>query len=331
VVGFENARYEIDTTLIAESYHLTVDPDTREVFYQVAFSEQSEPMMAPLRNVMHLRLNATARDPFRGVSPIQHCAASLATNGTLSAFLMAYLNNRATPSFAVTTEQNLTREQHAQLKASWDEQTKLLKSGGSPLLSNGLKPVMLGVAPGDELLVDTFNLTVTDIARAFGMPKALLGIDETASNAENLYRAWVSLGLGALVETVEQGLERLFRLPRDERVEFDSDALLRLDSEAQARRVSQLSSSGVLSPDEARAVLGYGPINDDLGAVPYAQQQMVPLTMLTELHAANIAAKLRPTPTHAPAAQTEDTTEETPPTVTRAQVVDLIEKRRRRA
>jgi HK97 family phage portal protein len=266
------------------------------------FGKFDSAVLGPARDVLHLRINVDgSADALRGRSPLVWCAAALATNATLSAFLVHYLSNRASPSYALTTDTILTAEQMRQLRSAWDDQTQLLKSGGTPILGSGLKPVALGVAPGDALLVDTFNMTIEDIARAFGLPKSLLGVDETASNAQTLARQWVNLSLGAHVEMWEQALEKIFQMSADECVEFDTHALLRLSPNEEATRLKELVVGSILSSDEARAVLSLPAVDGGFGKVPTAQQQQVPLDLLHSIHAAEIAAKNRVPPTPAPA------------------------------
>lgn len=294
-VAARDKRGDIAATVWASQYSPLVDPDTGMIFYRCILNDglqREESFVVPKRDVMHLRINAPIGSPLCGRSPIVWCASSLAVNAQLSAFLTSYLQNRASPSYALATDAKIGNEQIKQLRAAWEEQSQRIASGGTPILTNGLKPVTLGAAPGDELLVSTFNLTVEDVARAFNMPRALLGISETAANAAELMKAWISLGLGSLVEMVEQALGRLFDLPASEFPDFDHTALMRLDAEAQVRMVAQGATAGVLSADEARAVLGMPPVEGGYGRIPTVQQQQIPLNLLAQLHAANIADRL---------------------------------------
>lgn len=330
-VAARNDRTEVVSTIWVDSYTVTVDEETGAIFYHVSLNGQDS--MVPARDILHLRINAPASNPLTGRSNTVFCAAALATNSRLSAFLVSYLNNRASPSYALSTDANLSKDQMRQLREAWNEQSQMLASGGTPILANGLKPEMLGVAPGDTLLVDTFNLSVEDISRAFSIPKALLGISETASNAENLYRAWISLGLGSMIELVEQGIEKLFSLPRGEEVNFESDAMLRLDAQAQMDIVSRGVTAGVLSPDEGRAKVGYGPIIGGYGKAPAMQQQMVPLDLLHEIHAADIANKVKASEAPAPAQEQHEEDEEkrVNPDVLKAQIINLRDRLRKSA
>lgn len=335
-----NDRTEVQTAVQASGWSVYVDPESGGIFYGVTLNDgvtRKVDYMVPARDVLHLRINTTAGSPLQGRSPVEHCASSLVTNAQLSAFLNAYLANRASPSYALTTDANLTADQMRQLRTAWADQSKLLASGGTPILASGLKPVPLGVAPGDTLLADTFRLSVEDIARAFSIPRALLGIDETASNAEQLLRSWVSLGLGSMVEMVEQSIERLFELGREEFVEFDANSLLRLDAAAQVEMVARGVVSGIYSIDEGRARLGMMPVEGGYGAMPTQQQQQVPLNVLSELHTAAIASKLRAAePKPEPAAAPEPKPEEAAPSkngadpeIVKALVVDLFAARRK--
>jgi hypothetical protein len=100
----------------------------------------------------------------------------------------------------------------------------------------------------------------------------------------------------------EQALMKAFKFAPDEKVEFDPDALLRLDPQAEATRLKDLVTGGIMEVDAARAKIGLPPVEGGYGKVPAMQQQMVGLDLLTQLHAADIANKLNPpTPPAAPA------------------------------
>lgn len=293
-----NSRTEIVAAFWAQSWQTHIDPETGAIFYSLQPNDGTSipDYIVPARDVLHLRINAPIYAPLYGRSPIQWCASTTCANAQLTSFLNSYLQNRASPSYVLTTDLQLNLDQIRQLRTAWDEQAARLKSGGTPVLASGLKPVQMGVAPGDALLVATFNLTVEDIARAFSMPRALLGISETASNAEQLLRVWISLGLGSLVEMVEQQIEKLFDLGPTNHVEFNSDALLRLDGEGLMRVAGEGVTKGILSPDEARARLGMAPIEGGFGSMPTMQQQQIPLDLLHSLHVAEIEAKAAPEP-----------------------------------
>lgn len=303
---------DIESAHWAAHYSVMADPETKAIFYGVSANPVSPDRLQyiiPARDIMHIRVNARAASPLVGVSPLAHCALSMATNSTLSAFLQTFLENRASPSYALVTEQPLTADQMRQLRKNWEEQTQAVKSGGTPIMANGLKPIKLGVVEGDALLVETFNMTVEDIARAFRIPKALLGIQETAANAESLINIWLATGLNALITLCEQSVARLFDLPENEFVEFDTVALSRMDGQAEATRLSTLTTSGIMALDDAREHFGLPAVPGGFGKMPTQQQQQIPVDLLRALHESIIGAKLAPppAPTPAPVATLEST------------------------
>jgi hypothetical protein len=69
-------------------------------------------------------------------------------------------------------------------------------------------------------------------------------------------------------------------LPSNLRACLDETELLRLDSISLGEYLGGLVQRGILSPDEARAKLGYGPIEG--GQFAYMQQQNWPLQALSD-------------------------------------------------
>lgn len=253
---FRNNRNEIVQAYWAASFTTHVIPDGdggKMLYYAVNTTEpsmDSPEMLVPATEILHLRINADARNPLRGISPVLHCAMALAVNSTLQQFLIAYLNNRASPSNVLTTDVNLTNEQVRQLRAAWEDQAAGMKSGKTPILFGGLKPVQFGVAPGDDRLIENFKMSVEEVARAFRIPKAMLGIAETMGNSEQMVNLWLSTGLAALVDNIEQAVDKLFALPLSEGIEFDTRALTRMDWEQRVNSAAKGATSGVFSIDE---------------------------------------------------------------------------------
>jgi HK97 family phage portal protein len=335
-VGYitRNDRTEITHITWASHWAHHIDPASGALFYSLALpahhGQWKQETLVPARDVLHLRINVDGkRDPIMGRSPLQWCASAMATNQTLSAFLLSYLNNRASPSYVLSTDMQLSPTQMDQLREAWNKQSASIASGGTPILGGGLKPHAMGVAPGDTLLIDTFNLSVEDIARAFNLPKSLLGIDETASNAENTIREWMALGLGAHVEMWEQALERAFEFGTNEFIEFDTETLLRLEPQAEATRLKELVVGGIMSIDQARSALRLPHVDGGHGAMPTQQQQQIPIDLLHELHVAEIDAKTRAAVVSQQAPPTPTPTPEGPdPEVSKALVFSLLQRKR---
>jgi len=307
MVGVRNNREEITEVHVmpARGTQPYVEPDTKEVFYGMGdnpLAPDGLSVMVPARDVFHLRLFCP-RHPLIGVSPIEAVVTSIAANGNITRNQATFFDRMSRPSGIISTDMTLTKQQMQDLRAAWDEQSKGMSSGGVPILGSGMKFHPMSITSQDAQLVEAFNMTVTDIARAFRVPLPIVNLYENATynNVEQLYGQWLSGGLGFLLEHVERALEKFFSLPANQSVNFDTESLLRTDFEKKVNGYSRLVERGVLTINEARVRMDKLEGVDN-GDTPIVQQQMVPLgwteedpeppAEMTEEQAASIGDRL---------------------------------------
>ncbi len=87
---------------------------------------------------------------------------------------------------------------------------------------------------------------------------------------------WLSGGLGFMLDHVENSLDRFFNLPLNEKIEFDTDVLLRTDFLTRVDGYTKAIQHGLMAPNEGRARFG-GLKPVEHGDQPLVQQQMVNL------------------------------------------------------
>lgn len=282
VVGLRNDRNEFSSIHHVPSRGTMpyVDEETGSVFYSMG----NNPLMGdidlliPARDVMHLRLHCP-RHPLVGISPIENAAMAIAANAAISSHQANFFNNMSRPSGVLSTELKLNPDQMNQLRIAWESQAKNMASGGIPILSSGIKWEPMSLSAIDAQIVEAFNMTVNDIARALRIPLPLVQLHNEAStynNVEQMYAQWLSGGLGFLVEHIEQNFSYFFGLPRTQGTEFDTDSLLRTDFKGKVEGYTKGIQGGLFTPDEARKKFG-GLKPVDHGGTVYVQQQMVPL------------------------------------------------------
>lgn len=232
----------------------------------------------PARDVLHVRLH-TPRHPLRGESPILAAALDLMMSGAALNHQVAFYLNQARPSFLLETDEKLTKKEADDLRARWDEQTKGENSGGTPILSWGLKAKPVTIGAGDSQLADMLKMSDQNVALAFRMPLQILGIGGTPfASTEALMSSWKATGLGFALNHVEEAFGLLFRLRGfpDEYIEFDTNALLRSSFKEMIDALSN-GTRRVMAINEARRYL-------DLPAKPggdelLVQIQDIPLSM----------------------------------------------------
>ena len=312
VVGLRNGRNEFESIHLVPHNGTTpyIDEETSSVFYGIG----SNPLLnieglIPQRDVMHLRLYCP-RHPLVGVSPVVNAAMSLAANAAISSHQAAFFQNMSRPSGVLSTEQKLNAEQMKQLRLAWESQAKNMESGGIPILSSGISWEPMSLSAIDSQIVEAFNMTVNDIARAYRVPLPLVQLHNegaTYNNVEQLYAQWLSGGLGFLVEHIEQNFSYFFGLPQNQGTEMDTDTLLRSDFKGKVEGYTKGIQGGLFAPNEARRRFnGLKPVphGDDV----YVQQQMVPLGWTEQNTAPDTLPVDDPPPT--PPDETEEEEEE---------------------
>ena len=280
-LGTRNNRNEFEALhlLNARGTMPYIDPDTKSVFYGIGENPfvGDLDVMVPARDILHIRLYCP-RHPLVGASPIENAATSIAANAALTGHQARFFNNMSRPSGILSTDMKLTAEQMKQLRMAFEAQAQGMNTGQIPILGNGIKWEPMSISSQDAQLVQAFNMSVEDIARAFRVPLPLIGDNRysTYSNVEQLISSWLSGGLGFLLEHVEIAFDKFFGLPRGQFTEFDVDALLRTDFSARVDGYTKAIQGGLMTPNEARAKMGGLP-SVDKGDEVYAQAQMQPL------------------------------------------------------
>lgn len=237
-------------------------------------------MPIPARDVLHVRLH-TPHHVLKGVSPILATTLDRALAGAALNQQVAFYLNQARPSFMLETDQQLTRDQAQQLRASWDEQTKGEHAGGTPILAWGLKAKPVTGSADDGQLAELLKMSEQNVALAYRIPLQILGIGGTPfASTEALMSSWKASGLGFALNHIEEAFGLLFRLRGvpDEYLELDTKALLRSNFKEMIEGLARSTISGIHAPDEARNELDLPVVPGGHGAMPRVQQQVVPLS-----------------------------------------------------
>lgn len=287
---------------------------TGDVFYSIGGNEiidkTFDPMLesevrwtVPQRDILHLRMFCP-RHPLIGESPLVAAGPAVMLQALGSAGLAAYYQNMSRPSGVLMTDIIMTPEQVVQLRERWDAQAKGLGVGGVPILTAGLKyqPQSIGFTAADAQVAESQKAGVAEIARVFGVPLALINdmTGSTFANTEQLMRAWLAMGLAAVINKIELSFDRLFGLVKmaDDFTEFEMEALLRPEWKQVIDGLGKSTISGIHSPNEARAIMGLPAAEE--GDEPRMQAQVVPLSAAAQIQATP-AAPAGPAPPAAPA------------------------------
>jgi HK97 family phage portal protein len=253
----------------------------------------------PSNYVLHLRMN-TPRHPLIGESPIVAAAMSVSAGNAVVAHMSSFFNNMSRPSGYLSSPGKLAPDVAERLRTDWNEAYGKGGSGKVAALQGGLEWKALSISSVDSQLIESYKMTVADIARVYRVPLAIVGdmTGSTYSSTETLVNHWLSTGLGYILEHLELAFDKLFDLPADEFIAFDVDQLLRTDFKTRIEGLVRGVQGGIFAPNEARVREGLPPVA--FGDEPRVQAQVVPLSFAS-------AAPTAPSAPSAPGAS------ETPP------------------
>lgn len=229
------------------------------------------------RDVLHVRLH-TPRHPLIGETPLAAAMLAVEAGDAISGHLSSFFQNMTRPSGFLTTPKILKDDVAAKLREMWEKAYSVGNSGRPAVLMDGLEWKPMSITSVDAQLIESYKLTVADVARVYRTPLAVIGEmgGATYANTETLIRHWLATGLSYIVEHVELALDHLFDLPPDEFVAFDLEYLLRADFAARVEGLTKGIQGGLFSPNEAREKEGLPAV--DHGDEPRLQAQVVPLS-----------------------------------------------------
>jgi HK97 family phage portal protein len=285
-----NDRYEIDELHLMKPEmswpRLAVDG---EIFYQlrgndvIAHRVGEAVFIVPKRDVLHIKLHTLRQRfpvPLIGESPICATFADIETQQAIMMQQASFYKNQARPSAVLQTDLTLDKDQVQALRDRWNDQSKLLHAGGTPILTAGLKVQPWSQSGQDAATAEMLKLTNEHIALAFRIPLQILGIGGGGSfrSTELLMQSWIASGLGFCLNHVEEAFGITFALAGqpDEYVEFDTQALLRSAMKDRIEALARGVQGGIYAPNEARQQEGLDKVK--YGDEPRVQQQVVPLS-----------------------------------------------------
>jgi HK97 family phage portal protein len=310
-LALRNSRYEIDELhpmSSDESYPRVAE--NGEIFYylrgnnvienRLAYHGYEYPIVVPQRDVLHIRLHTNYQypRPLVGESPIMAAYGDIGVGSAIARQQAQFYNNEARPSAVLSTDMVLDKDQVQALRDRWNDQTRDLHRGGTPILTAGLKVQPWATGGKDAATAEILKLSNENIALAFRIPLQILGLSGGASlgSTEALMQFWLASGLGFALNHIEESIGLLFDLKGqpDEYVEFDTAALLRTAMKDRIESLARGVQGGIYAPNEARNLEGLDDVK--FGDEPRVQQQVVPLSAASAIPAAPPAPGAKPAP-----------------------------------
>lgn len=220
-------------------------------------------------DLAHLRKFNPLNDWY-GMSPMEAASWSVDQHNSASAHNKALLDNGATPSGALMSEQtDLSEDQFNKMEKKFQEKFQGPKNAGRPMFLGGLfKWLPMGMSAKDLDWVKGKDLSAREIGLVFKVPSQVLGISgsQTFANYEQAMLFMWQFGVIPELADIAALLNRwlLPQIPSAQGLElaYDLDAIDALSPlrEKLWSRLEKSKTAGIVTINEAREAMGYGPI-----------------------------------------------------------------------
>lgn len=189
-----------------------------------------------------------------GVSPLESMRNTIGMGLAMDRFLAQFYGEGATPSSVLETDQTLTSDQAAKIKDNWE--SAHYKHRRPAVLQGGLKWRSITTSAADMQMLEHKESIIRDIARVYRIPLHLIigtgGDTQTYTNLEGTSSAFFKYTLLGWVRRLETVFSQM--LPIGVEVKFNPAEFLRADLMTRVRAQQIQILSGVLNPNEARAM-----------------------------------------------------------------------------
>jgi HK97 family phage portal protein len=183
-LALRNDRYEIaELHLMDARMSAPQVATTGDVFYWLAGNDVIDrqtdgQIVVPQRDVLHIRLHSDRRfpRPLVGETPLTAALSDIGVNDAIAQQQMQFYANQARPSAVLSTDLVLDKDQVQFLRDRWDEQSRGLNQGKTPILTAGLKVQPWSVGGKDAQIAEVMKMSQERIALVFRVPLQLLGL-----------------------------------------------------------------------------------------------------------------------------------------------------------
>lgn len=228
--------------------------------YKVNSSEGS--VVVGPEDMIHIPLFAYGEND-RGLSPVEHHRVTLALSSATQLFSAKFYEQGAQPSAVIRVPSDLNAEQASQLRESFGRRHEgIEKMHKVAVLTGGADYQPISAKIADLQLVETMHYGVEQIARIYAVPLHLLqypGGNSSYNSQEMAMLAWLQTGLAPILKRLEDGLSRI--IPGNTTfVSFNTGSLLKATTKESYEALVLALNNGLLSLDEARAIIDRGPV-----------------------------------------------------------------------
>ena len=252
-----------------------------DLLYRVAQPRGGVIEMDPF-DIFHI--SGMSWDGVRGYSILEVAMQSLGGAYAMARFAGGYFSRGMQPSGVVTIPSGIILKEDAmkRLRDEYEQKHQgWAKAQGLLILDQGMTFSASSNDPQSSQFLDTRKFTVYDFCRWFGVPPylAFATEQEPRANVEAQSREFLMYGLKPHITALEQEANRKlffgYRGPLE--TKMDTNEFKRGDLKATGELIKMGRSTGLLSINEGRKIIGMEPISGPEGDIRHMQVQVQPI------------------------------------------------------
>jgi HK97 family phage portal protein len=260
--------------------------DLRRVVYEIG----TNPWKVPPGNFSRPDLahfKALSADGIDGINPIKHCRLSTAAAAALASYGKSSAED-GQPIRGIITAQTTFKnhEQAKDVRKRWSEAWRGAQNGDGVAIFEGgdMKFHQVTMSMRDAQFIESMSFSVEEICRIFNVPPhKVQKLDRaTFNNIEHLSREFYMATLVPWITRIEATMNQCLLTKGDREAGYylrhNADGLLRGDLQSRSAAMAQQISSGLMTPNEGRALEDRPPMPG--GDVLIFPTNHVPLEML---------------------------------------------------
>lgn len=241
-------------------------------------------LIVPQSEIIHDKIN-TFYHPLCGISPLIACGLSVMQGKRIQTQSEAFFANNSQPGGLLMTAATIGPDTAKSIQENWEANYAGADNVGRiAVLGGGLTYTPLTpVTARDAQLIEQLNFVGIDVCSAFRMPPYKVGIGPVPvhNKPQDLAVEYYEQTLQAHIERMEQVFTKgVGLLGSSYSIEFDLDALLRMDTATATTAAVEAIGGMLMTPNEGRKQFNLKPIVG--GDTVYGQQQDFSLTALNE-------------------------------------------------
>lgn len=248
------------------SYSIMYNEMKRELYYLIP--NISKKKVEPI-NVIHLLLNS--KDGINGKGIPQYAKNLLEIALATDNHAKNYFEHGASISGILKSTRQMDMKQKLDAKASWESVHGQGKSGGIAVLGNDWTYEPCANNANDSEMLETREFNARAVCQYLSIDPILLGIESASSynSIEQAQLSFLSHCIYPLISLIESEFNRKLIKPSEKGkiyIDMDESHIMFADKSATANYYSTLTKNGIMTPNEARHMLGLQPKDgcDDL-------------------------------------------------------------------